>query len=232
MKIDDHRLACDLLAGYGLNAAFRKNFVDPFGIGCLQNDVCLFGFDRKSVHIFDVDPVFVDDVEKLLQASDLMVDADDGNVREKRREAVFAELLLAERGVVHDETEKSEFGGIRKAQGENVLDMTKESAKNTLGVMGSALLGILAAMPLILRDTLNPVVAVKQIGNVTYKLIDTSFMAIAGGFLGLAMLAIVIFISAYVAGAFISIASVIFFFCITIIKFFKNRKEYKNIEQK
>ena len=79
---------------------------------------------------------------------------------------------------------------------------------------------------------LNPVVAAKTIGNVTYKLIDTSFVAIAGGFLGLAMLAIVIFISAYVAGAFISIASVIFFFCITIIKFFKNRKEYRNIEQK
>ena len=119
-----------------------------------------------------------------------------------------------------------------KAQGENVLDMTKESAKSILGVMGAALLGVLVALPHILHDVLNPVVAAKTIGNVTYKLIDTSFMAIAGGFLGLAMLAIVIFISAYVAGAFISIASVIFFFCITIIKFFKNRKEYRNIEQK
>ena len=119
-----------------------------------------------------------------------------------------------------------------KAQGENVLDMTKESAKSILGMMGAALLGVLVALPHILHDVLNPVVAAKTIGNVTYKLIDTSFMAIAGGFLGLAMLAIVIFISAYVAGAFISIASVIFFFCITIIKFFKNRKEYKNIEEK
>lgn len=119
-----------------------------------------------------------------------------------------------------------------KTQGENVLDMTKESAKSIIGVMGAALLEVLAALPHILHDVLNPVVAAKTIGNVTYKLIDTSLVSIAGGFLGLAMLAIVIFISAYVAGAFISIASVIFFFCITIIKFFKNRKEYKNIEQK
>lgn len=119
-----------------------------------------------------------------------------------------------------------------KTQGENVLDMTKESAKSIIGVMGAALLGVLAALPHILHDVLNPVVAAKTIGNVTYKLIDTSLVSIAGGFLGLAMLAIVIFISAYVAGAFISIASVIFFFCITIIKFLKNRKEYKNIEQK
>lgn len=118
-----------------------------------------------------------------------------------------------------------------KAQGENVLDMTKESAKSILGVMGAALLGVLVALPHILHDVLNPVVAAKKIGNVTYKLIDTSLTAIAGGFLGLAMLAVVVFISAYVAGAFIAIASVIFFFCITIIKFFKNRKECTNIEQ-
>lgn len=135
-------------------------------------------------------------------------------------------ILVSFRRATPEEFEKA------KAQGENVLDMTKESAKSILGVMGAALLGILAALPHILHDVLNPVVAAKTIGNVTYKLIDTSLVSIAGGFLGLAMLAIVIFISAYVAGAFISIASVIFFFCITIIKFFKNRKEYKNLEQK
>ena len=121
-----------------------------------------------------------------------------------------------------------------KAQGENVLDMTKESAKSILGVMGAALLGVLVALPHILHDVLNPVVAAKTIGNITYKLIDTSLVTIAGGFLGLAMLAIVVFICAYVAGAFIAIVSVIFFFCITVIKFFKNLKEfkeYKKIEQ-
>ncbi|MBR5575670.1 MAG: hypothetical protein IKW22_00080 [Bacteroidaceae bacterium] len=135
-------------------------------------------------------------------------------------------ILVSFRRATPEEFEKA------KAQGENILDMTKESAKSILEVMGVALLGILTALPHILHDVLNPVVAAKTIGNVTYKLIDTSLVSIAGGFLGLAMLAIVIFISAYVAGAFISIASVIFFFCITIIKFFKNRKEYRNIEQK
>ena len=84
------------------------------------------------------------------------------------------------------------------AQGENVLDMTKESAKSILGVMGAALLGVLVALPHILHDVLNPVVAAKTIGNITYKLIDTSLVTIAGGFLGLAMLAIVVFICAYV----------------------------------
>lgn len=130
-------------------------------------------------------------------------------------------ILVSYRRATPEEYEQA------KAQGENVLDMTKESAKNILGVMGSALLGILAAMPLILRDTLNPVVAVKQIGNVTYKLIDTSFMAIAGGFLAIGILAIVIFITTYVVGALISILSVLFFFVITVIKFIKNLKELK-----
>jgi hypothetical protein len=74
---------------------------------------------------------------------------------------------------------------------------------------------------------MNPVIATKTIGNVTYQLIGTSLPTIFTGFAVLGIFAVLVFITAYVLGALISILSVVFFFAITVIKFFKNFKEFK-----
>ncbi len=130
-------------------------------------------------------------------------------------------LVVSYRKATPEEVEQA------KAQGEHVLDMTKESVTTTLGVMWSVFSGVLVVLPSILKSAMNPVVASKTIGNVTYQLIDTSFSATFVGLAVLGIFAVLVFITAYVLGALISILSVLFFFAITVIKFFKNFKEFK-----
>jgi hypothetical protein len=130
-------------------------------------------------------------------------------------------LIVSYRKATPEEVEQA------KAQGEHVLDLTKESVISTLGVMWVVFKEVLFALPPILNSVMNPVIATKTIGNVTYQLIGTSLPTIFTGFAVLGIFAVLVFITAYVLGALISILSVVFFFAITVIKFFKNFKEFK-----
>ena len=130
-------------------------------------------------------------------------------------------LIVSYRKATPEEVEQA------KAQGEHVLDLTKESVISTLGVMWVVFKEVLFALPPILNSVMNPVIATKTIGNVTYQLIGTSLPTIFTGFAVLGIFAVLVFVTAYVLGALISILSVLFFFAITVIKFFKNFKEFK-----
>ena len=70
-------------------AIVGKDLIYLLNIRGLQHHIRFIGFDGKTVHVFDVDLVVVNDLKELLQAAHLVGDLDDGNVGEQRGEAAF-----------------------------------------------------------------------------------------------------------------------------------------------
>lgn len=127
-------------------------------------------------------------------------------------------VLVSYRPATAEELEKA------KAAGENVFESTTSATKSTFSFLVSCALGVLSVTPSLIWNALNPVVAIKEIKNVKYALIDTSLPTIGGSLFGLALIAIIVFITLYVATALITIVGTIALAVLTVVKFFRNRK--------
>ena len=119
-----------MIASDGLDIVLGKDSVYLFDVIGLEHDVSVVAVNRETVHILDIYSTVVDGAEKLLKTTYLVGDLNNGNVGEKRRKAVFAELFLALFGAVNDKTEQTELGGVGKAQRENVDVVVLEHAEN------------------------------------------------------------------------------------------------------
>ena len=84
-----------MVASNGLDIVLCKDNVDLFNVVCLENDVSIVTVNRETVHVLDIYTTLIDSAEKLLKATYLVRDLDNGNVGKKGREAVLAELFLA-----------------------------------------------------------------------------------------------------------------------------------------
>ena len=88
-----------MIASDGLDIVLGKDSVYLFDVIGLEHDVSVVAVNRETVHILDIYSTVVDGAEKLLKTTYLVGDLNNGNVGEKRRKAVFAELFLALSGL-------------------------------------------------------------------------------------------------------------------------------------
>lgn len=114
-----------------------------------------------------------------------------------------------------------------KASGNGVIETTKEVAASALSGILTAVLASLASIPALLWNALNPVMAIKVIGGVTYKVIGTGFTSIVGGIVGLGILVIMVFMALYFASLIFSLAGTFALGILAVIKFVKNWKHIK-----
>ncbi len=109
-----------------------------------------------------------------------------------------------------------------KAAGNTVMGTVGSTAASVFMVILGAIGGILAALPGMIGEALNPTLAIKTIGNTVYRVVGTSVMDTLWGVLGL------IFGLLIVAALIIFIANVLAILgtfaigIIAVIKFFKN----------
>lgn len=112
-----------------------------------------------------------------------------------------------------------------KAAGNTVLGNVGSTAASAFKLILVSLGAILAALPGMIGSALNPVLAVKTIGNTVYKVIGTGFSHVIGGIIGLFLFALLAFViiafAAYIFAAIGTFALGI----LAIIKFFKNMKK-------
>lgn len=95
-----------------------------------------------------------------------------------------------------------------------------------------ASLGIsIASIPALLYSALNPVLAIKVIGGVTYKVIGTGFSSVVGGLIGIAVLLAVIAFILIMASQFAALLGSLALGIIAIVKFIKNIKERKQVQE-
>ena len=128
-----------LLAGKGSYTALGEYAVNACSIGCLEYNVGVIAFNRKTVHIFNVYTIIINDFEKRLKASRLVRNTNYRDVGKEGRESALGKLFLSERSVIYDETEKSEFGSIGKTERKNVDFVILENSEDLCKSAGSVL---------------------------------------------------------------------------------------------
>ena len=112
--------------------------------------------------------------------------------------------------------------------GNTVLSNIGGAAASMAGALGAALLGVLASLPGMLASALNPVLAIKEIGGVMYKVVGTGFMHMMSGILALVIIAVVVVIVVYTLGLAFALIGTFVLGIIAIIKFVLNYIKYKN----
>jgi hypothetical protein len=112
--------------------------------------------------------------------------------------------------------------------GNTVLSNVGGAALSMASALGAALLGVLAALPGMLYNALNPVLAVKQIGGVMYKVVGTGFMHIMSGIVALVALAVAVVFVVYLLGIAFAIFGTFVLGIIAIVKFVQNYIKYKD----
>ncbi len=128
-------------------------------------------------------------------------------------------VLIAYRPATAQEAEQA------KASGDSVFKVATSATKSILSITASCLLGALSSLPFLIHEALNPVLFVKQIGNVTYKFIGTSITAILPGFIVIfLLLAFVAFVLLF-GSILLALISTLALGAIAIVKFLKNYKE-------
>ena len=115
-----------------------------------------------------------------------------------------------------------------KKNGNTVLSNIGGAAASMAGALGAALLGVLASLPGMLASALNPVLAIKEIGGVMYKVVGTGFMHMMSGILALVILAVVVVFVVYTLGLAFALIGTFVLGIIAIIKFVLNYIKYKN----
>ena len=121
---------------------------------------------------------------------------------------------------------------VAKQSGESALGHLAESSasmfKGILAIIG----GALAAIPGILWNVLNPVLAVKRIGGVLYKIVPIGgnlLISIASGLLGLAIMAVLVLMVLYIASVILALLGTFTLGVVAIVKFITNLLALKKV---
>ena len=117
-----------------------------------------------------------------------------------------------------------------KAAGNTVMGSVGSTAASVFMVILGAIGGILAALPGMIGEALNPTLAIKTIGNTVYRVVGTGVMDGIYGILGLIFgLLVVAALIIFVANV-LAIVGTFAIGIIAVIKFFKNNVFYKKNE--
>ena len=114
-----------------------------------------------------------------------------------------------------------------KAAGNTVMGTVGETTASMFKVILGAIGGILAALPGMIGEALNPTLAVKTIGNTVYKVVGTGVEHALFGILGLVFGVIMVGIIIMFASMFLAVFGTFAIGIIAVIKFFKNNVLYK-----
>ena len=109
-----------------------------------------------------------------------------------------------------------------KEKGNTVLGSVGSTAASVFSVILSTIGAILASIPGMISEALNPTLAVKTIGNTVYKVVGTGVEHALWGILGLALFVIVVAAIIIFAAMLLAIGGTFAIGIIAVIKFFKN----------
>lgn len=109
-----------------------------------------------------------------------------------------------------------------KAAGNTVMGNVGETAASMFSVIMGIIGGVLASLPSIIKETLNPTLAIKKIGNTVYKVVGTGFVHVVIGIVILVFLAILVFFVIYLASLFFALIGTFALGVIAIAKFVIN----------
>ena len=112
-----------------------------------------------------------------------------------------------------------------KAAGNTVLGTLGSTTSSMFKAVLAAIGAILVALPAMIGSALNPVLAVKNIGGVMYKVVGTGFGHIVGGIMAIVLLGAVLFFIIYIASLVLAIIGTFALGIIAIVKFFINMKK-------
>ena len=114
-----------------------------------------------------------------------------------------------------------------KAAGNTVMGAVGATTASMFMVVLGAIGGILAALPGMIGEALNPTLAVKTIGNTVYRVVGTGVMDSLMGILGLIFGILLVGVVIMFASMFLAIFGTFALGIIAVIKFVKNNVFYK-----
>lgn len=112
-----------------------------------------------------------------------------------------------------------------KETGNTVLGDVGTAATSMFAIIIAAIWGTLVSLPGMIKNALNPVLAVKKIGNTMYKVVGVGFEHVIGGIIALFLLAVLVFAIIYIAALFFTIIGTIALGIIAIVKFVINNRD-------
>ena len=134
-------------------------------------------------------------------------------------------VLVAYRPATAEEIEEA------KASGQSAIKTTTSATTSMFSGILSCLGLSIASIPTLLYSALNPVLAIKVIHGVTYKVIDTSLFSIPGRFIiNVILFVLITAVLLMFASTLAVLLGVFGLGVITIVKFFKNIKESKQTQ--
>jgi len=139
----------------------------------------------------------------------------------------YATLLYISYSVIAFVPATAEEIEANKAAGNTVMGtIGSTTASMFMGILG-AIGGILAALPGMIGEALNPTLAIKTIGNTVYRVVGTGVQHALFGILGLVLFVVFVGIVIMFASMFLAVFGTFSLGIIAIIKFFKNNVFYK-----
>lgn len=139
----------------------------------------------------------------------------------------YATLLYISYSVIAFVPATAEEIEANKAAGNTVMGtIGSTTASMFMGILG-AIGGILAALPGMIGEALNPTLAIKTIGNTVYRVVGTGVQHALFGILGLVLCVVFVGIVIMFASMFLAVFGTFSLGIIAIIKFFKNNVFYK-----
>ena len=128
-------------------------------------------------------------------------------------------VLIAYRPATAEELEAA------KAAGQQPVQVAATAATSIFSTIVACILGVLASIPSLLWNALNPVLAVKVIGGMTYQIIGTGFSSVVGGIVGLGILVALVAMALIFGSLFIVIAGSLVIGGMAIYTFIKGMKQ-------
>lgn len=113
----------------------------------------------------------------------------------------------------------------QKAEGKTVLGSLGATSSSMFKGIMTAVGAILVSLPGMIGEAFNPTLAVKTVGNTVYKVIGTGFNYAVGGVMGLVLVAVVLFVIAYLVSLILAIIGTFAIGVLAVIKFVKNNME-------
>ena len=139
----------------------------------------------------------------------------------------YATLLYISYSVIAFVPATAEEIEANKAAGNTVMGtIGSTTASMFMGILG-AIGGILAALPGMIGEALNPTLAIKTIGNTVYRVVGTGVQHALFGIVGLVLFVVFVGIVIMFASMFLAVFGTFSLGIIAIIKFFKNNVFYK-----
>ena len=114
-----------------------------------------------------------------------------------------------------------------KAAGNTVMGTVGSTTASLFMVILGTIGGILAALPGMIGEALNPTLAIKTIGNTVYKVVGTGVEHALFGVLGLVLFVVAVIAVIMIAAMIIALFGTFTLGIIAVVKFFKNNVFYK-----